>query len=33
LHDANPLNGCLWVRPKSHQEAVRRQFKRNEQHV
>lgn len=29
LDDATLVNGCLWVRPKSHREAVRRQFKRN----
>jgi phytanoyl-CoA hydroxylase len=32
LDDATLLNGCLWIRPNSHQEAVRRQFKRNEKH-
>ena len=32
LDDATLLNGCLWVRPKSHYEPVRRQFKRNERH-
>jgi phytanoyl-CoA hydroxylase len=32
LDDATLLNGCLWVRPKSHHEPVRRQFKRNEVH-
>jgi len=30
LDDATLDNGCLWVRPKSHVEKVRRQFKRNE---
>jgi len=29
LDDATLQNGCLWVRPKSHCEPVRRQFKRN----
>mmetsp|Transcript_31180 Transcript_31180/g.47751 ORF Transcript_31180/g.47751 Transcript_31180/m.47751 type:complete len:457 (+) Transcript_31180:106-1476(+) len=29
LDDATLENGCLWVRPKSHNEHVRRQFKRN----
>ena len=29
LDDATLQNGCLWVRPKSHREPVRRQFKRN----
>lgn len=29
LHDATIDNGCLWVRPGSHQEPVRRQFTRN----
>ena len=29
LDDATLVNGCLWVRPKSHREPVRRQFKRN----
>ena len=29
LDDATLQNGCLWVRPKSHSEPVRRQFKRN----
>ncbi|KAI2492536.1 phytanoyl-CoA dioxygenase [Fragilaria crotonensis] len=29
LDDATLVNGCLWVRPKSHLEPVRRQFKRN----
>jgi phytanoyl-CoA hydroxylase len=29
LDDATLDNGCLWVRPKSHKEAARRQFKRN----
>lgn len=29
LDDATLQNGCLWVRPKSHWEPVRRQFKRN----
>jgi phytanoyl-CoA hydroxylase len=32
LDDATLQNGCLWVRPKSHREPVRRQFKRNEEH-
>jgi len=33
LHDANLENGCLWVRPGSHTEPVRRRFARkaNEQ--
>lgn len=30
LDDATLENGCLWVRPKSHVESVRRQLKRNE---
>lgn len=29
LDDATLENGCLWVRPSSHLEPVRRQFKRN----
>uniref|UniRef100_A0A7S4WC89 Uncharacterized protein n=2 Tax=Ditylum brightwellii TaxID=49249 RepID=A0A7S4WC89_9STRA len=29
LDDATMENGCLWVRPKSHLESVRRKFKRN----
>jgi phytanoyl-CoA hydroxylase len=29
LDDATLQNGCLWVRPKSHGEAVRRRYKRN----
>ena len=29
LHDATMDNGCLWVRPGSHREPVRRQFARN----
>lgn len=32
LDDATLENGCLWVRPKSHKETVRRQFKRNVEH-
>ena len=32
LDDATLDNGCLWVRPKSHREAARRQFKRNPAH-
>jgi phytanoyl-CoA hydroxylase len=32
LDEANLENGCLWVRPKSHKEAVRRKYKRNPQH-
>jgi phytanoyl-CoA hydroxylase len=32
LDDATLTNGCLWVRPRSHQEPVRRQYKRNVQH-
>lgn len=32
LDDATLDNGCLWVRPKSHHEAVRRQYKRNHAH-
>jgi len=32
LDDANLDNGCLWVRPKSHNEPVRRQYKRNIAH-
>lgn len=30
--DATLKNGALWVRPKSHNESVRRQFKRNPAH-
>ena len=29
LDDATLSNGCLWVRPKSHWESIRRKFKRN----
>ncbi len=29
LDDATLTNGCLWVRPKSHKEKVRRIFQRN----
>jgi phytanoyl-CoA hydroxylase len=29
LDDATVENGCLWVRPRSHKESLRRQFKRN----
>jgi len=29
LDDATLTNGCLWVRPKSHKEPLRRKFKRN----
>ncbi|KAL3924589.1 MAG: hypothetical protein SGILL_000959, partial [Bacillariaceae sp.] len=29
LDDATLENGCLWVRPQSHREPVRRQFMRN----
>jgi len=32
LDDATLDNGCLWVRPKSHREATRRQYKRNVEH-
>jgi len=32
LHDATLENGCLWVRPESHWEETRRQFKRNPVH-
>ena len=32
LDDATINNGCLWVRPGSHKESVRRQFVRNPQH-
>jgi phytanoyl-CoA hydroxylase len=32
LHDATLENGCLWVRPGSHWESTRRQFKRNPEH-
>jgi len=32
LDDATLENGCLWVRPKSHWEPVRRQYKRNVAH-
>lgn len=29
LDNATTKNGCLWVRPKSHREAVRRQYSQN----
>lgn len=32
LDDATLENGCLWLRPKSHNETVRRQFKRNDEY-
>ena len=32
LDDATIENGCLWVRPSSHEENVRRKFVRNEDH-
>jgi phytanoyl-CoA hydroxylase len=32
LDDATLDNGCLWVRPKSHWEPVRRHFQRNPDH-
>ena len=32
LDDATLENGCLWVRPGSHREKVRRQFIRNSEH-
>ena len=32
LDDATLDNGCLWVRPYSHREPVRRQYKRNPEH-
>ena len=32
LQEAHLLNGCLWVRPKSHRERLRRVFKRNPAH-
>jgi phytanoyl-CoA hydroxylase len=32
LDDATVNNGCLWVRPKSHREKVRRHYKRNVEH-
>mmetsp|Transcript_12869 Transcript_12869/g.23306 ORF Transcript_12869/g.23306 Transcript_12869/m.23306 type:complete len:184 (-) Transcript_12869:2271-2822(-) len=32
LDDATLENGCLWVRPKSHCEPVRRKFIRNPEH-
>jgi phytanoyl-CoA hydroxylase len=32
LDDATLDNGCLWVRPGSHSESVRRQFVRNPKH-
>ena len=32
LDDATLHNGCLWVRPKSHREPLRRQFLRNPKH-
>jgi len=32
LDDATMENGCLWIRPGSHREAVRRQFVRNPEH-
>jgi phytanoyl-CoA hydroxylase len=32
LDDATLENGCLWVRPGSHEEPIRRQFARNPKH-
>lgn len=32
LDDATLDNGCLWVRPQSHVEPVRRHYQRNPQH-
>ena len=32
LDDATINNGCLWVRPGSHNECIRRQFVRNPKH-
>lgn len=32
LDDATLLNGCLWLRPGSHRESVRRKFVRNKKH-
>ncbi len=32
LDDATINNGCLWVRPRSHVESIRRQFVRNPTH-
>ena len=32
LDDATTENGCMWVRPGSHRESVRRQFIRNPRH-
>jgi phytanoyl-CoA hydroxylase len=32
LDDATLDNGCLWVRPKSHREGVRREYKRNKEY-
>jgi len=32
LDDATKENGCLWVRPGSHREKVRRRFVRNAEH-
>lgn len=32
LHDATVENGCLWARPGSHAEPLRRQFARNPAH-
>lgn len=32
LHACNEQNGCIWARPGSHVEPVRRQFVRNEAH-
>ena len=32
LDDATLENGCLWVRPGSHKESLRRQFVRNPKH-
>jgi phytanoyl-CoA hydroxylase len=32
LDDATLENGCLWVRPKSHREPVRRRYRRNPEH-
>lgn len=32
LDDATLENGCLWIRPGSHREGIRRQFVRNPEH-
>jgi len=32
LDDATVMNGCLWIRPSSHWELLRRRFIRNVQY-